>query len=73
MPATILVTTPVEPTMATPVAALLHPPPAERSLSDVVAPPAHTTARPVMAPAFGNGFTETTVVAAATPQPFVTV
>ena len=59
-------------TVATPVAVLLHAPPEVVSLKPV-AEPAHTVAEPVMVPADGNGLTVTTSVAAAVPQPLVTV
>ena len=60
------------PTVATVVTVLLHAPPVAASLNPVVAP-AQTVAVPVMVPADGNGLTVTIVVAAAVPQPFVTV
>jgi hypothetical protein len=51
---------------------VLQVPPAAASVSDVV-DPAHTVAVPVIVPAFGNGSTVTVAVAAAVPQPLVTV
>ena len=51
---------------------LLHTPPDVISLNAVVAPPAHTTAVPVIPAGFmGNGLTVTIVVAAWLPQLFV--
>ena len=58
--------------MATAVAVLLHAPPIVASLKPVVEP-AHTVAVPVIVPADGNGLTVTVAVAAAVPQPLVTV
>jgi hypothetical protein len=72
VPAVTPVTVPVLPTVATPVAVLLHAPPVAASVKPVVEP-AHTIAVPVMLPADGNGLTVTVVVAAAVPQPLVTV
>jgi hypothetical protein len=72
VPAVMPVTVPVLPTVATPVAVLLHVPPVAASLKPV-AEPTHTDAVPVMLPADGNGLTVTVVVAADVPQPLVTV
>ena len=72
VPADTPVTMPVVPTVATVVAVLLQVPPVVASLNPVVAP-AQTVAVPVMVPADGNGLTVTTLVAAAVPQPLVTV
>ena len=72
VPADTPVTVPVVPTVATVVAVLLHAPPVVASLNPVVEP-AQTVAVPVMVPADGNGLTVTTLVAAAIPQPLVTV
>ena len=66
------VTLPDPSTVATPVAVLLHAPPEVVSLKPVTEP-THTVAVPVMLPADGNGLTVTVVVAAAVPQPLVTV
>ena len=51
---------------------LLHTPPAAASLS-VITDPAHTPEGPVMVPALGEELTVTNVVAAAVPQPLLTV
>ena len=66
------ITVPVLPTVATVVTVLLQAPPVVASLNPVVEP-AQTVAAPVMAPADGNGFTVIIDVAAAVPQPLVTV
>ena len=72
VPADTPVTMPVLPTVATVVAVLLHTPPVVASLNPVVAP-AQTIAVPVIVPADGKGLTVTTLIAAAVPQPLVTV
>ena len=72
VPAATPVTMPVLPTVATVVAVLLHAPPVVASPNPVVAP-AQTVAVPVIVPADGNGLTVTTLIAAAVPQPLVTV
>ena len=59
-------------TVATPVAVLLQAPPEVVSLKPV-AEPAHTVAVPVIVPADGSGLTVIMSVAAAAPQPLVTV
>jgi hypothetical protein len=63
---------PEVPTVATPVAVLLHTPPGAISVSVVVAP-GQTETVPVIIPATGSGFTVTTRVAASVPQLLVTV
>ena len=63
-------TNPEEPTVATPVAELLHEPPGEASLNDVTEL-IQTPAAPAMAPAAGAGLTVTTCVANTTPQVLV--
>ncbi len=74
MPELTPVTIPDVPTVAIPVAVLLQVPPAVASLSEVVAPPAHTMAVPLIdAGVAGNGFTVTSTVDAALPQLFVSV
>ena len=70
-PATPL-TVPSVPTVAIAPLEVLQVPPAAASVSAVVEP-AHTVAVPVIAPAVGNGLTVTVAVAAAVPQPLVTV
>ena len=72
VPADTPVTVPVLPTVATVVVVLLQAPPVVASLNPVV-DPAQTVAVPVIVPADGNGLTVTTLVAAAVPQPLVTV
>ena len=66
------VSNPEVPIVATPVAVLLHVPPAVPSLSKLVEV-GQTIVVPVMVPASGKGFTVTTCVAAAVPQLLVTV
>jgi hypothetical protein len=71
VPAATPLTTPVLPTVAMPVALLLHVPPVVALLSVVVLP-AVTVAVPVIVPADGKGFTVTVVVALAVhPDPGV--
>ena len=65
-------TTPEVPTVATAVLVLLHTPPEVASVN-VVDEPAFTVAVPVIVPATGNGLIVIVEVAAAVPQPFVTV
>ena len=72
VPAATPVTMPVLPTVATVVAVLLHAPPVVASLNPVV-DPAQTIAVSVIVPADGSGLTVTTLIAAAVPQPLVTV
>ena len=72
VPAATPVTVPVLPTVVTVVAVLLHAPPVVASLNPVV-DPAQTIAVPVIVPADGKGLTLTTLIAAAVPQPLVTV
>ena len=73
MPPLAPVTVPVLLTVATPGDKEVHVPPPVASLSDVVVP-AHNIAVPVIAAGVGgNGFTVTIIVAAAPPQPFVSV
>ncbi len=74
VPAAIPVTTPVALTVATPVDTELHTPPAlpVGSLNVIVAV-GQTIREPLIAPAFGTGFTVTTAVAAAVPQLLTTV
>ncbi len=72
VPAATPVTTPVLPTVAMPVALLLHVPPVVALLSVVVLPTV-TVAVPVMVPADGNGLTVITLVVVAVPQLLVTV
>ena len=72
VPAATPVTTPVLATVAIPVALLLHAPPVV-PLVNVVVPPAHTVAVPVIEPALGKGLTVTTLVTTALPQLLVTV
>jgi hypothetical protein len=72
VPATTPVTTPVPPTEATPVALLLHVPPAV-AFDNAVVLPAHTVAVPVIVPALGSALTVTTLVVLALPQLLVTV
>jgi len=74
VPALPPVTTPLVATAAMEGDAELHTPPAVASLSEVVAPPAHTEAAPPIAAGIeGKGFTVTTIVAAAAPQLFASV
>ncbi len=74
MPELTPVTIPDVPTVATPLAVLLQMPLVVASVSEVVAPPAHTMAVPVIpAGVVGNGLTVITDVAAALPQLFVIV
>ncbi len=74
MPELTPVTVPDVPTVAIPVAVLLHVPPIVISLSEVVAPPAQTMEVPLIeAGVTGNGFTVITNVAAALPQLLVIV
>ncbi len=72
VPADTPVTTPRAFTVATAASALLHVPPPIVSENNVVAA-WHTVPVPVMVPASAGGLTVTTVVAAAAPQPLVTV
>jgi hypothetical protein len=72
VPAETPVTTPEEVTVAMPVSVLLHTPPGATSLREVV-DDAHMVLAPVIVPAKGSAFTVTTLVAAAVPQPLVTV
>ena len=65
-------TRPVDPTVATDGVPLLQLPPAVASVSVVLAP-AHNTPVPETVPALGAVLTDTTRVAAAVPQLFVTV
>lgn len=65
-------TKPVPLTVATEVAVLLQVPLADASVKGV-ADEAHNVVVPVIKPDTGNGFTVTTMDAADTPQPFVTV
>ena len=68
------VTTPVTLMVAMPGLTLLHTPPASPVASArVMFAVGHTTSPPVIAPAFGSGFTVTAAVAAAVPQLLVTV
>ena len=71
-PEAIPVTLPEASTVPTEVVTLLHAPPAAPSVRVVLAP-TQTTGVPVIVPAFGSGLTVTTCVAAAVPQPLVTV
>ena len=74
VPALIPITIPEVFTVPAAVLVLLHTPPAVISVNEVVAPPAHTAAVPIIPAGFtGNGFTVTIDVAATTPQPLVTV
>ena len=72
VPAATPVTIPVAPTVAIPGDTELHMPPVAASVRFVVAV-GQTMSVPVMVPATGNGFTVTTAVAAAVPQPVVIV
>ena len=72
VPAAIPVTVPVALTVAIPVDTAVQVPPATASLRLVVVV-GQIEKVPVMVPAFGEGFTVTTVVAAAVPQLLVTV
>ena len=72
VPADTPVTKPVPSIVAIVVAVLVHAPPPAASVSGVV-DNAHTVAVPVITPVTASGLTVTTFVAAATPQPFVTV
>ena len=72
VPADTPFTLPDPSTVATPVAVLLQAPPEAVSLKPVTEL-THTVAVPVIVPADGNGLTVTTSVAAAVPQPLVTV
>ena len=72
VPAATPVTTPVPLTVAIPGLTLLQVPPAAASVRLVVVV-GHTISPPVILPAFGDGFTVTTTVAAAVPQLLVTV
>ena len=73
MPEDTPVTTPVDPTtVAIPVLPLLHTPPDEASVKPMDEP-MQTADGPMMLPATGTGFTVTSAVAAAAPQPVVTV
>ena len=65
-------TMPVLSTVATDIAVLLQAPPDVPSVN-VVVDPAHTFKVPVIVPDTGNGLTVTIAVAAAVPQPLVTV
>ena len=58
--------------VATDVVTLLQDPPPAASVSDDVAP-GQTVVVPLIEPALGNGDTVNEVVAAAVPQPLVTV
>jgi len=74
VPAVVPVTIPVLPIVAMLVTVELHVPPAVASLSDVVAPPEHTTAAPdIDSGITGAELTVTTSVAAKLPHPFVSV
>ena len=74
VPALTLVTVPDVPTVAIPVLVLLQVPPGGASEREVVAPPSQTVLVPDMeGGAVGIEFTVTIIVAAAVPQPFVTV
>ena len=72
VPAATPVTVPVAPTVAVPGDTELQVPPATASLRFVVVA-GHTTRPPVIVPALGNGLTVTIALAAAIPQPLVTV
>jgi hypothetical protein len=72
VPAVTPVTTPVALTLATPVDTELHTPPPAASVRFVVVV-GQTVRPPVIVPAFGAGFTVTTLVAATVPQLLVTV
>ena len=65
-------TLPEASTVANEGAVLLQVPPVAPSVSGVLLP-AHTDDAPDMVPATGNGLTVNVCVAAAVPQPFVTV
>jgi hypothetical protein len=72
VPAAIAATIPVvEPIVATAVFTDVQTPPLV-ALLKVVLPEGHTVAVPVIVPAFGEGLTVTTIVAAAVPQLLVT-
>ncbi len=72
VPAATPLTMQVLPTVATPVAPLLHTPPVV-AFDNVVVLPAHTVAVPVIVPPDGSGLTVTTCVVVALPQLLVTV
>ena len=71
VPGAIPVTTPLPPTVATPVTELLHPPPVTASVNGVIAPTQMVVA-PMIGKVTGKGLTVTITVAAAVPQPLVT-
>jgi hypothetical protein len=66
VPAVTPITTPVDPTVAIPVAPELHTPPLPYASYKVMSPPWHTVERPDTVPA--NGFIVTTFVALPGPQ-----
>lgn len=70
MPVVIPVTTPVL-EIAARLLVALHEPPVVLAVNAVVAP-GHTVVKPVIAPALGNGFTVTAIIAVALPQPLAT-
>lgn len=72
VPGAMPVTIPVVPIVATALLLLLHEPP-DNALPNVVVPPTHTFAVPVIVPAPVVVATVTFIVAVAVPQVFVTV